>query len=275
MAGNNLVLGWLYDRSWEEVRAFVISAERAKMDAHVVILAWHNEASTWERIRDHGIEVIAVPCDYVMFETEEVHHRPVRNDLTHFISRRYCFYGWYLNQHREYDQVMLTGIRDVIIQSDPFEYNSGNALCCFLESRLIKKCNWNCMWLHDGFNQDELEKIHENSISCAEIVLGKSNRVTEYVKLMVPHICGPNLKIRVIDQAVHNYLLWNKMLGEVRLFKPGEGPVFTMGYRYQEREAEIIMNESNQVLNDDGTIASVIHQYDRFAINTLLRSVYS
>ena len=264
MAGN-LILGWLYDRSIEEIKAFLVSATRAKPDAKIVILGGFVDGgnNTYQGIRDLGVELVEVP------------HGPESEDLTHFISRRYCWYDWYLDQHPEYDRVMLTGIRDVIVQSDPFAYDSGNALCCFLESRLIKCCNWNRMWLQEGFNLEELERIHDNPISCAEIVIGSRDHVAEYVKLMVPHICGHNLKIRVIDQAVHNYLLWNGKLGNVKLFKPGEGPVFTMGYRYQECEDEISLNEEYQVLNDDGSVASVIHQYDRFTISNMLRSTYS
>ena len=268
MAKRNLILGWLYDRSWEEIRAFVVSAKRAKMDADVVILAWHNEAEAWEKARGYGAEVVAVPKDYVPSDVN-------LGELTHFISRRYCFYDWYMRQHPEYERVLLTGIRDVIIQTDPFVYDPGDALCCFLESILLRESAWNRMWLHDGFNQQELERIHDNPVSCAEIVYGNHKRVLEYVELMLPHICSPGLKVRVIDQAVHNYLLWNGLLGEVRTFRPGKGIVFTMGYHYDGRGQSIWMNVADQVFNDDGTVAPVIHQYDRFEIETALRARYS
>jgi hypothetical protein len=268
VVSKNLILGWLYDRSFDEIKAFLVAFLKAKIDAKLVILGGYTDGGgyTWQTIKDLGIEFVSVP------------HGPEKDDLTHYISRRYCWYDWYLSQHPEYERVMITGIRDVIIQSDPFAYDSGGDLCCFLESRIIKECSWNRMWLQEGFCREVLESIWENPISCAEIVLGNYARMTTYIKLMLPHICGPNLKIRIIDQAVHNYLLWNKQLEPVRLFKPGEGPVCTMGYVMTDGNGKEMfkLNDRHQVLNDDGSVVQVIHQYDRDAdLNVLFRSIYA
>jgi hypothetical protein len=263
----NLIVGWLYDRSFEAIQAFLVSAIRNKaVDTKVVILAWFDSGgNTFDRIRataSHDIELI------------QVEHR-ADDDLRHFISRRFCFYKQYLDEHPEFDNVMLTGLRDVIVQSDPFAYDPGESLLCFLESIKIGECGWNRMWLEQAYGKDELDKIRENWVSCAEIVMGKRKRVVDYVDLMAEDICGIHMRLGVIDQAVHNLLLWNGRLGEVRTFHPGEGPVFTMGYRYSYgKEGEIKLNGEHQVLNDNGVPAAVIHQYDRFAIDIPLRAYY-
>lgn len=265
---NNLILGWLYDRSLPEIEAFLVSTIRAKPNAKIVILGGYTDGGeyTYKGIRDLGIELIEVP------------HGPESEDKTHFISRRYCWIDWYLKQHPEYERVILTGIRDVIIQSDPFVYDSGNALCCFLESKLIGECSWNRMWLSDIYGIQEAEKLYYKPISCNEIIMGNYNRITEYVSLMASYICKPDSKPLVIDQGVHNYLLWNDMLGEVQLFKPGEGVVYTMGYVITDNHGKEIfkLNDKNQVLNNDGSVVPMIHQYDRSGtLNTILRDIYT
>lgn len=264
---NNLILGWLYDRSLPEIEAFLVSAVRSKSDAKIVILGGYTDGGeyTYKGIRDLGIELIEVP------------HGPESEDITHYISRRYCWFDWYLNQHPEYDRVMLTGIRDVIVQSDPFAYDSGNDLCCFLESRLLGECSWNRMWLEKGFGKIELDKLFYKPISCSEIVLGSYAVILDYVRLMSSYICKPNSVPLIIDQCVHNYLLWNDYLKNVRIFKPGEGPVYTMGYVITDNPGKEMfkLNSKNQVLNNDGSVVPAIHQYDRSGVyNPLLRAKY-
>ena len=65
-----------------------------------------------------------------------------------------------------------------------------------------------------------------------------------------------------IDQSIINYLIYYKKFFNNRvIFSDNFGPVITLGLT--ERKNIIINYSKKQIINFEGQIASIVHQYDR------------
>jgi hypothetical protein len=161
---------------------------------------------------------------------------------------------------------MLTDVRDVLMQRDPFAFPFPNALCCALENPRITigQCPWNSGWVKSLFGRRVLEQMVDERITCSGVMFGPRSAIVEYLELMTEFLASP-LKARNVgsgglDQGVLNYLIWTRALEGIHLFEHGEGPVLHMAWM---PGGEVRRNQSGQVLSRDGEPIHVLHQYDR------------
>jgi hypothetical protein len=60
------------------------------------------------------------------------------------------------------------------------------------------------------------------------------------------------------DQATHNYLIYTNKVANYKLYHTCQGPVATLHYKRKG-----VFNEEGDVINDDGTLTPIVHQWDR------------
>ena len=176
---------------------------------------------------------------------------------------RYPLYYLYLATRRgQHARVMLSDVRDVIFQKDPFDFELSDGLCFFLEDdrQVIKDCRYNSEWLRSGYGEDALRDLGNKVASCSGVTIGGYDAVMQYLELMVDHMLRLKFHPSGMDQGVHNYLLYKREVKNVRLFHNQLGPVFTMG---KTVDLPTTFNAEGFVLNKDGSVAHVLHQYDR------------
>jgi hypothetical protein len=176
---------------------------------------------------------------------------------------RYPLYYLYLARHRgKYAKVMLSDVRDVVFQRDPFDFEFADGLCFFLEDdrEVMKNCPYNSAWLKTGYGEQTLREIGDEVASCSGITLGNTADIMNYLELMVDQLLRLKFHPNGMDQGVHNYLLYKKKLENVRLFPNRLGPVFTMG---KTIDLPTRFDAAGFVVNEDDTVAHVLHQYDR------------
>jgi hypothetical protein len=70
------------------------------------------------------------------------------------------------------------------------------------------------------------------------------------------------------DQAVHNYLLRSGSLSSFQEYANGQGPVLNLG-----TASVYELGEHGDVLNADGSLPTIVHQYDRHP--ALARHIYA
>ena len=176
---------------------------------------------------------------------------------------RYPLYYLYLAHYRgKYAKVMLSDVRDVVFQRDPFDFEFENGLCFFLEDgrQVIKDCPYNSLWLKTGYGEETLRELGNKVPACSGITIGNTADVMNYLELMVDQMLRLKFHPSGMDQGVHNYLLYKKKIDNVRLFPNRLGPVFTMG---KTTDLPTQFDTEGFLLNQDGTVAHVLHQYDR------------
>ncbi len=173
----------------------------------------------------------------------------------------YC----YLKEFSEkYQYVMLTDIRDVIFQNDPFNFPLSDKLCCFTEREdlALRQEPVDAFWMERAFDRSTLDQLGDNPIVCSGVTIGPPNLMIHYLEEMINLFMsapGKGWETRPgIDQAIHNYLVHKGLLPGVKLYANNSGPVFTAGL-----EDNISLNEFGIILNKRGNVPNIVHQYDR------------
>jgi hypothetical protein len=191
---------------------------------------------------------------------------------------RYFRYYRFLLSH-EYTRVLITDVRDVLFQQDPFLQLPIKGLAVSMEDRrlLLADETHNSNWVRLAYGQKMLDGIGHNRISCSGVSYGDISSMRRYLQLMCEEMLGLsryaiNTGIGGTDQGIHNTLLWTGRLGDCTFLETLEGPVATL---CGVPESQLQMNEDGRLLNRDGSVISVVHQYDRFPSLSaaLLRSI--
>lgn len=160
------------------------------------------------------------------------------------------------------DQILLTDVRDVLFQGDPFDPPLAG-LEVFLEdpSRTIHAEPHNRRWIRSLYGPDELLALGQCTVSCSGTVAGPREHVLHYLREMSEAITWRRRPLGSHDQGVHNYLLRRGRFRRASVVPNGHGRVLTMGGM-----SEVSADGSGQMRNVDGTIPPILHQYDRHPI---------
>ena len=191
-------------------------------------------------------------------------------------------YYLYLQEYgRRYSRVLLTDVRDVYFQRDPFDFPWDRDLCCFLEDQnvTILESRYNRQWVRSAAGEQALQEIGHETVSCSGLTTGTVTGILRYleqiVSLTIAVLRDENVPIHeLFDQGLHNYLLYVGRLGSVRLLSNETGPVLTLGYTPR---GSVKRNAHGQFLTDGGDVANVLHQYDRHSdiLNIVLKRHYN
>lgn len=177
-------------------------------------------------------------------------------------SLRYSHYRRYLAGLETLpDAVLLTDLRDVAFQRDPFE-DPVTGLELYLEDDSVRigSESFNARWIRNLYGAAELERLGDHPASCSGTIVGTGAAVLAYLDAMTGEIARHRRPLGSHDQAIHNALLHDGHLGVVTVVRNGEGRVLTLGKMSSYETAP-----DGPVLNADGSVPAVLHQWDRHA----------
>jgi hypothetical protein len=276
----DVIFTLLYRIRFEAVAPFIFSLKRTGYDGDVVAFATMMDADVLAKLRSHGVTV--VPFSYhprivkriVWFwplwrrifagNASPATKEKLAHLVFHLFYRRHLLYLQFLRQNQsKYDRVFLTDSRDVYFQADPFSWNPEPGLHFFLEeaSNKIGESSHHVRWLKSQFGQKILDELADETISCAGTTLGDTACIMEYLSRMVAlSMNALSLREHDGDQGIHNYIFYKKILPEIIIHENRRGPVMTLGAMQPEY---VHLNPQGWVINDDGQIPAVLHQYDR------------
>lgn len=261
MPGRNCILGLAAGYHYGDVRPFLVSLERAGYQDDCVLFVSETTRDL-ERMKEHKVSVI-----------------PLKRaaDLQHisYNALRYFLYQDFLNrQDSPYEHILMTDVRDVIFQFDPFEFSWSEGLNCTLEDErmTIGQCPHNSQWVRGHLGTQALDDIKDAPISCSGTTVGSHAATIEYLTTMTNELRSyePAERMAGYDQGVHNHLLHTDKLNNVTLHD-NSGPILTLGYTQGEPPTD----SEGRVLNTTGNPAHIVHQYDRKpALFKTLRTQY-
>lgn len=165
------------------------------------------------------------------------------------------------------DRILLTDVRDVVFQSDPFAAIPSAGLSVSLESDgyTLASEPLNADWITRVYGEAMLRRIGHHRVANVGVTIGGREAVTRYLELMVGEITAMSparAGIGGADTAVHNVLLRTGRLGSVRELAPLESPVANLN---GIDDAGLAVGSDGRLLNRDGSVPSIVHQYDRQA----------
>lgn len=194
----------------------------------------------------------------------------LQRSLAQFIctpmEARFLSFQKFLEGHT-YSRVLLTDTRDVLFQSDPFAQLTTTGLAVSVESRnyTIATERHNREWIEGVYGEDVLDRIGSNPPSCVGVTYGGRAAISSYLDRMVAEILslrGRAASQGGADTAIHNYLLWTGQLGSVQLLET-LGTASAVATLNEVPPEDLALDAEGRLLNRDGSMPSVVHQYDR------------
>jgi len=238
----NLIMGASVGLKESDLAPFLQSLAITGYNGEVVIFLPESERELSEKLSNY---VITQTFEDKLFEYMPIH------------ALRYFLYDEYLkNKQTAYDKIMLSDLRDVYFQKNPFDFDM-SGLCVFLEDITIGACPYNSSWIATLYNMDTAASMKDCQVSCSGITIGSSLSIIDYLSIMRKYLLPPK-QIIGYDQGVHNYLLYKGLLTDTHIYTNGFGPVLTMGYMksWNKTEDDLLADHAGNPVN-------VIHQYDR------------
>lgn len=176
---------------------------------------------------------------------------------------RFFEYSDYLATNK-FKSVVLTDTRDVVFQNDLFQ-ESIDGLFLGMEdiNTPIGYDSFHIKWISDVYGKDYLTSISDKQISCAGVTFGDYESIKSYLNVMLTEFINiPYYKMVKCnyDQGIHNKLLYSNEFKNINRCQPLHSNILTLGLVNPQ---EIKVNDFGQVLNMDGSIPAIIHQYDR------------
>jgi len=240
-----LVLGAAFGYGIEQVKPFVLSLRRC-YDGLVVFVV-DNLSSELEKFYEENNIITYIP------------DAPINRGYGNV--DRFRFYLDCLENFEDIDNIMLTDIRDVVFQSNPFVDYPKYAIEFFAEPELFGQCPHNGPWYTGLYGADSLSKIKDEYVLCAGTTLGDRQTIVKYISELIKEIEKLEASGKAhgtCDQAVHNHLVYTGVFDDYRINQNGEGLVSTMHH-----SKTLTFDRQGRMLNLDGTPTPVIHQYDR------------
>ena len=242
----NLIIGAAIGYELKDVKNFVISLRKFFKDE--VILIFNNNI------------------------TEETNFFLNQYNIKLFISKtssnkafvdRYEVYLKIITKFKKLSRVMISDVRDVYFQRDPFKNKLFYRLNFFLEDKFIKDCPTNSKWINRIYGSKELNKLNNKYISCSGITLGFKKNMIQYLKSMVFQIKNNkyltlNPKSKGWDQGNHNYVVNLRKFSYAKKYSNQVPFVATLA---QSNIKNFIIKK--KFLNFRNMQYDIVHQYDR------------
>lgn len=248
MAHSPIILALAAGYHSGDLRPFAASLEQSCFSGRCLLFV---SASTTGAGSLGGFGIEAVPFE-----------RPPDQAHVPYNAWRYFLYRDFLRAAPDCGRVLLTDVRDVIFQTDPFSFDWPEGFCAMLEdpSATVGSCAHTARWVRGHLGEAALADLAGLPLSCSGVSLAPARLMLAYLERLcarlLPFTPGP--RMAGYDQGVHNLVLRRDPPGPVH-FLGNDGPVLTLG----SKPADPLLDADGLVLNDARQPAIMVHQYDR------------
>ncbi len=185
--------------------------------------------------------------------------------------QRYEIYLKLLKKEK-FNKILCCDCRDIYFQSNPFNFDYKGEINFFLEDKKIKDCKYNSNWILKTYGKKKYKEICDKIILCSGTVLGKQEKIIEYLELISNHIKKYKYKKKLkylitfrrdkegrgCDQAHANYIVHTNLLKEMFFYKNEDGPIATVFHL-----KKIVFDAQSRLINTKGKPYLLVHQYDK------------
>jgi len=241
----NLIMGYWSRLPFKALEKFVASLRHIEFTGDTCVFVEQVTSETIADLRAHGIIV----------EHAELSGQP---HMTALSSRFFNYLDFLARRGDEYDNVMLSDLRDVVFQADPFVRPLPADIVFAQERCLIGEPTPTRGWVTDAYGGAVAHNIRDCSVSCAGTTFGTTFGMMRYLLAMTRELSSLNAPIEGgVDQGVHNYLVHMRPLRNAWLDLT-DSLVATMHFVPEES-----VQTTPQGILVDGRLVPVVHQWDR------------
>ena len=244
----NLIIGLIKGYTWQIIKPFFISLISAKIQNYeLVVFVDKLSEETLDKIKLCGAIIKDIPEKNLGFQ-----------DL---IKYRWKLFSDFLKENKDkYNLVFATDVKDVIFQKDIFKYyNSTKPFISFnLEDTTLRN-PLNKNWVRNFCKtNEEYFKIADEQVISEGTIISTIDKFIEFADTLWQEIS--NLS-NINDQGAINYLIYyKKLLNDSIIMSDNTGPIMALGVTGTNK---ILLDSNNNVLNNKGKIAAIVHKYDR------------
>jgi len=275
---HNLILGIIDNYKYADIAPFIDSLAKINFVGKVCFFAGPNlNEDVIPNLLKKNIDVIRYHNKFPYIDNPHQNNFQSLPQPIHIYNfRHYIYYNYILHQEKELKNVLLTDIRDVVFQKDPFDFPMENALYVAMEPRdspiAIRETNY--VWLYNGYGPSVVEEMKPHDISCAGTTMGPVHHIKSYLFKMLCEINKYKDALNCADQAAHNVLLHRNQLTPVIKLYDINTPIITVAAMHIA--AAVKLNAKGLITDNCGYVVNIIHQYDRqpFLKKIIFKNLY-
>lgn len=244
----NVIIGLIKGYTWSIVKPFFISLITANIkNCDLVMFVEKIPEETLNKIKLCGAIIKEMPMKELGFQ-----------DL---VKYRWKIFGDFIKENKDkYGLVFIADVRDVIFQKDIFQfYDNTKSFIGFTFEDITLRNQVNKNWVkYFCKNNKEYNTIADERVICGGTIIASVDKFIEFIDILWEAIA--NLT-NFFDQGAINYLIhYKKILNDSIIFSDNNGPIMTICVTKRNK---IILDNDDNVLNFQGKIAAIVHQYDR------------
>lgn len=252
----NLVLGAAVNLGINDIKIFIESFKKNNEKDDIYILI--EESSSEEKINYLHRNSVKI----LFYETGNILETQPNN-------YRFIKFFDFLNENKEYKNVLIADVSDVYFQSNPFEDLKGEFIFFAEEdeSETIGSNGFNSRWILQSFGNKVLEKIKHNKIVCCGTTIGSYDNMLLYCKKLTSEMVRIKKEnnpyfFDMMDQGIHNYICHTSLEKFKNPLIKNNGDFFaTIGITCTASPEKIITKNNHIEVNEK--IPRIIHQYNR------------
>lgn len=274
----DLVMGAVKGYNFQQLRTFVLSLRQSGFKGDICLI--HKDLSVDTLYELRKLNVVLVPMQYrgsgalnswsrfwkfikpvMTVLGDSSPGRFLMRSLTPLQTSRFYLYRDFLRRNQNsYRNVLLTDVRDVIFQSDPFGKFAASTVRCYEEDRnLSEETQFNLSWIQALFGADAADRLKDKRIICSGTIMGPVGEMIQYIGLMEKLLIKANdIGLGGSDQGLHNYLLYTQK-HNAEIIPNGNGEVLTV---FESNIPSYPMVDG-LFRDPSGDVIPVVHQYDR------------
>ena len=245
----NLILGSVVSLKWEAVQPFFKSFEAVGFEnCDCIIFASKLSENTIKNIESCGAIVKNIPFEFSNLNINKI---------------RWKMYLEYINENLDkYNLILSTDTRDAIFQQDIFQlYDSDKPFLGialeddFLSEKLLKR------WIIYAFGEDVYKQLENKRMICAGTIIGSIDKYLQLANRVWEKVQNKTFDTNLHDQAVVSYIIYIEKLFDdcLKISDYQDGYILTLGIL----KKTILIDSEDNILNGNGEIGGLIHQYDR------------
>lgn len=284
-SSKDLIIGSAVGYTWDQLKPLINSLKAIEFQGSVVLVGSDMTKETIERLTENGVEL------YLYGQKKENGDIASSKSLMPHVERFFYINEFLKKNFSRFNRVVMVDTRDVIFQSDPFEWLDTNLTMhnIVASGEGMRYCNepWGNSNLFQAFGPFVHKELKDNLIYNVGVVAGFTADMLFLTSMLFQ--LSLNRPIAIVDQAVYNYLIksvpycddvyftsnadtWAVNLGTAKLaVQAGNGDLGAHYVSDEKFRQQYFMNyEDHQPNVVDGVVQNhndrpfcIVHQYDR------------
>jgi hypothetical protein len=264
----DLLIGCASGYKWDQLKYWVNSAKQANINGDIVLILLSCDEKTVRRLVEERINVVMVS---EMPENGIYEHK---TPLAPHVERFFHIQRYLRATPTRYRYVLTTDVRDVVFQSNPFDWVSKNigSKQLVASSEAIKYENepWGNENLLQTFGPYIHDVFKKKLVFNVGVVAGEHEAVQDLCTQVFAH--SVNRPIPIVDQAVYNFMVHQEPYRSTTMFAMSEdGWAAQLGTtgdptkleQFTPHLVEAIPILGDVVTTSRGVPYAIVHQYDR------------